>query len=218
MLTCFRRTHCNSCGSDQWYHQTCIVTVVLMIRADGLWSFWSTNIYKKYFSTSISWDTGGSLQPCQEANVRSLFTCCLTTIYDCHILVLLILRRQLWSRTGWPLICLQGCWWWERQRDNLVAAQPWCGPAAGVRATAPAFPEPGFVRMLHHPPSQAILQRVLVALGERLPFWIPELLHVLCPDFLGHHGFWNNVIIVRIIIKTTHTHNFKQRVCHNKTI
>lgn len=28
--TCFKMTHCNSCKSDQWYQQTCIVTVVLM--------------------------------------------------------------------------------------------------------------------------------------------------------------------------------------------
>lgn len=178
--------HCYSSADDQsWW------TVKLLI----------TKHLQKYFSTSISWDTGGSLHPCQEANARSLFTCSLTTIYDRHLLILLILRRQIWSRTWWPLICLQGCWWWERQRDNLVAAQPWCGPATGVRATVPAFPEPGFVRMLHHPPSQAILQRVLVAFGERFPFWVPELFHVLCPDFLGHHGSWNNEIIVRI----THT-------------
>lgn len=128
----------------------------------------------------------------QNMCVRSLFTCSLTTICGRHLLSLLVLRTQVWSGTGPPQICLQGCWRWEGQRGDLVAAHPRGGPAAGVRAAVPAFPEPGFVGVLHHPPRQAVLQGVLVALGESLPFWIPELFHVLCTDFLGHHGSWRN--------------------------
>ena len=41
--------------------------------------------------------------------------------------------------------------------------------------------------MLHHAPGQPVLHRVLVAFGERLPFGVAELLHVLSPDLLGHH-------------------------------
>lgn len=53
------------------------------------------------------------------------------------------------------------------------------------------------MRLLHHPAAQPVLHRVLVALGERLPFRLAELLHVLGADLLGgrvagaRHSGWN---------------------------
>lgn len=77
----------------------------------------------------------------------------------------------------------------EGQRGDSVPGQPGRGLTAGaVGAALTALPEPGLVGVLHHPPAQTVLQRVLVAFGKRLPLGVSELLHVLRPDFLGHHG------------------------------
>lgn len=119
-------------------------------------------------------------------------TCFRCSVHDRRLssshLGLSVLRRRFRLGAGQPPLDLGGRRR-EGQGDDFVPAQPRRGPAAGLGAAVPALPEPGLVGMLHHPPAQAVLQRVLVTFGKRLPFGIPELLHVLRPDFLGHHGY-----------------------------
>lgn len=122
----------------------------------------------------------------------SFLTCSWSRVFNLRLTCpppgLLFLRRLFRSGAGQPRLRLQGRRGWQGQRSDFVPGQPRCGPAAGVGAAVPALPEPGLVGMLHHPPGKTILQRVLVTFGKRLPSGVPELLHVLGTDFLGHHG------------------------------